>query len=375
MTGERARGLGPAEYATYLVTGLIGNVMFVWPGHVVRAAGESAVASVAGSIGVIFASGLLFHLAVRRLDPANRAARLFITGLAGAGLLLIAAVDTGLAALLTQMLQTMFYADTPRWALLIPFLATTLWAGGISLAGLGRLTQLWMPLGGLVLGSVAAVGLIHATHVRPLFPERLYAMPIMHGVGIMAYLFLPIGPMVLILLPHINASAQSSRRAYYVAATVTGFSLLAIYVLVTMMLGPQAIRLLHWPLVFSLQTITLDSTFFISRMGLAVIFLWTAVAVLAFAVHLRITVEVLTPRANAASVWLVLSVGMVYGIGLVTFPTPTASTQWIVNDVDPVAVIYLILAHAAVGVWMAIDAILRRRRTLGTGRPANGPPT
>ena len=361
-----AQTVSVLEYTTYAVTAIIGNVLFVWPGHVVAAAGENALGSVGLILVCLVGSGLLHHQAIRQ-PAGQRAIRLILRGATGAGLVLVGLVDLALVALLTQMLHTLFYADTPRWALLLPFLPIMLWAGGITLDALGRLTQLWVPLGGTVFAAIAAVGLIHATHLRPLWPQHWYVAPMIRGVGIMAYLLVPVGPTVVGLAPRVNATDRMARRGFLAAAGITGLTLLAVYGLVSMMLGPNAIPHLRWPLVYSLETITLDSTFFISRVGLAVIFLWTAVVALAFAVHLRLSLQWLTPRQVRPPVWLTGGIGMLYGLGLLAFPTPSASTHWILRTIDPVALGYLLMEHGLLLLVLLVE-VLRRRRSQ-TGAP------
>ncbi len=368
-----SKSLGVWEYSTGLIAAVIGNVLFVWPGHVVAAAGENALGSIAGIIGAILVSGLLHHKGVLRGRQSLALRRLLVVS-AGIGLGLVGLVDLALVALLTQMLHTLFYADTPRWALFLPLVAMVIWAGSVSLDALGRLTQLWVPVGGLVLAVIAAIGLMHATHVRPLWPQHWYAIPMAHGVGIMAYLLLPVGPVVTCLAPYVNATVQSIRRGFLLAAATISLILLAIYGLVTVMLGPDAIPQLRWPLVYSLETITLDSTFFISRIGLAIIFLWTAVVVLAFAVHVRLAVHLIPLSARRSSFWLSGALGLLYGIGLVAFPTPSASTAWILRVIDPVALGYLVLEHAVVLAMSAIVSGRDKRPSTANGESPRGSP-
>lgn len=172
------------------------------------------------------------------------------------------------------------------------------------------------------------------------------------------------------LAPQINATAQSLRRGFLIAAAGISLILLAIYGLVTLMLGPNAIPQLRWPLVYSLETITLDSTFFISRLGLAIIFLWTAVVVLAFAVHLRLAVHLIPLSGRRSPFWLSGTLGLLYGIGLIVFPTPSASTAWILRVVDPIALGYLVLDHA---ILLAMSAIVSGHRKRPVTTNADGP--
>ena len=365
------RSLGVIEYTTMLVAAIIGNVLFVWPGHVVAAAGEDALGSIGFVILGVLVSGLLHHQVVQRSQDIP-ALRVPLRISAGLGMGLAALMDLALVTLLTQMLHTLFYADTPRWALLLPLLAMVAWGSGITLDALGRLMQLWVPLGGFVLAVIAAIGLIHATHVRPLWPQQWYLRPMLQGTGVMAYLLVPVGPAVACLAPHVNAAGGAIRRGFLAAGGVLSLTLLAIYVLVTLMLGPNAIAHLRWPLVYSLETITLDSTFFISRVGLAVIFLWTAVVALAFAVHLRLTVLVVAPRARAVPFWLSGGLTSLYGIGLVVFPTPSASTHWILRDMDPIALGYLIVAQCVLTIALVVGLRCRPHRIRSSPHPDTG---
>ncbi|NMP23829.1 hypothetical protein [Sulfobacillus harzensis] len=172
----------------------------------------------------------------------------------------------------------------------------------------------------------------------------------------------------MLLAPRVNAATHIVRRAFLVAAGVIGVTFLAIYALVMMMLGPDVIPQLHWPLVYSLETITLDSTFFISRMGLAVIFLWTAVVVLSFATHLRLIMQWLLPRRATPPIWGIGGLGLVYSLALVVFPTPSSATRWILHTVDPIALGYLILQHGLLALWLTIGSLaqLRRQRERAT---------
>jgi hypothetical protein len=365
------RSLGVVEYTTMLVAAIIGDVLFVWPGHVVEAAGENALGSIGFVIMGVFVIGLLHHQVVQRSQD-RPALRGLLRLSAGLGMALVGLMDLALITLLTQMLHTLFYAETPRWALLLPVLAMVAWGSGIALDALGRLMQLWVPLGGALLAAIAAIGLIHATHVRPLWPQQWYLRPMLHGTGVMAYLLVPVGPAVACLAPHVNAAGDAIRRGFLAAAGVLSLTLLAIYVLVTLMLGPNAIPHLRWPLVYSLESITLDSTFFISRVGLAVIFLWTAVVALAFAVHLRLTVLVCAPRGRAVPFWLSGGLGSLYGIGLMVFPTPSASTHWILRDMDPIALGYLIVAQGLLSLGLVVGTRRRPHRIRRSPHPDGG---
>ncbi|NMP22044.1 hypothetical protein [Sulfobacillus harzensis] len=244
---------------------------------------------------------------------------------------------------------------------MVPFLGIVMWGAVISLDGLGRLTQLWVPLGGALLAGVSSVALVNASHGQALWPGHLYVIPAIHGVAIMAYLAAPVAPTVVLLTSHINAPDRTIRQSFMAAAAVIGVTLLAIYALVICLLGPDAIPHLRWPLVYTLETITLDSTFFVSRVGLAVIFLWTAVVALAFSVHLRLSLQVVQQVRPSLPRWSPIILGLVYAIGIGVFLTPTASSHWIVDRMDPLACGYLVLETTGLGLWMVVRAVGHRR--------------
>ena len=360
MTPE-SRTLSPWHYATLLISATIGNILFVWPGHVVSAAGENAATSVLVIVAGVGGIGLVHHAWVHQHTPLAGSARVAVMAIAAPGLLIVGAIDVALTALLNQMLHTLFYADTPEWALMVPFLGIVMWGAVISLDGLGRLTQLWVPLGGALLAGVSSVALVNASHGQALWPGHLVVIPAIHGVAIMAYLAAPVAPTVVLLTPHINAPDRTIRQSFMAAAAVIGVTLVAIYALVILLVGPDAIPHLRWPLVYTLETITLDSTFFVSRVGLAVIFLWTAVVALAFSVHLRLSLQVVQQVRPSLPRWSPIILGLVYAIGIGVFRTPTASSHWIVDRMDPLACGYLVLETIGLGFWVVVHAAGHRR--------------
>ncbi|NMP22043.1 hypothetical protein [Sulfobacillus harzensis] len=91
MTPE-SRTLSPWHYATLLISATIGNILFVWPGHVVSAAGENAAASVLVIVAGIGGIGLVHHAWVQQHPPPLAgAARFAVIAIAVPGLPIVGA--------------------------------------------------------------------------------------------------------------------------------------------------------------------------------------------------------------------------------------------------------------------------------------------
>lgn len=354
------RVISAGQFMAVIATGVVANLLFVWPDHVVSAAGENAVGSVLVVSALIVVSGVLHYEWVSRLDLSKAATLWALRGVMGMGLILVAATDVGLASLLGHLLNTLFYPYTPLVGLAIPFIAIVVWLGVSSSELVARVTHFWFFVGGIVLLAISLIGTIHVTHGHPLWPHVVYAMPMLHGIGIMAYMFLPVGPAVSLIAPRVNASVKRTRYAVLAGCLIAAAGLIIIYVLVIGILGPDTIMHLRWPLVYSLETITLDSTFFISRIGLAVIFFWTAVVSLGFAIHIHLSGWAMTQGGWPA---VVASVGiaLVLGASTVLFSTASAATRWILQDVDPMAIVYLVLEHGVVLGWTMTGILVARR--------------
>lgn len=367
---ETQRLMSPGQFTAVLVTAAVANMLFVWPDHVVSAAGENAVGSVLMVSALIMASGLL-HLAwVTRLDRSAPVTQWAVRGLMALSLTLVAATDIGLASLFGHLLQAMFYPHTPLWGLAVPVLGIVVWLGVSSSEVVARVTHFWFVVGGSLLAGIAFIALIHVSHGHPLWPHQMYVIPMLHGVGIMAHIFLPIGPTVALLAPRVNASVTRIRQGVLAGCGIAVGILIVIYVLVLSIVGPDTVMHLRWPLVYSLETITLDSTFFVSRIGLAVIFLWTAMVSLGFAIHIHLAGWAMTHGGWPAVVTSVAIAGAL-GASTLLFSTASAANRWILEDIDPVALVYLLLEHAVILGWVLVGLLADRRDHRRTRRPVS----
>lgn len=261
---------------------------------------------------------------------------------------LILGIDITAVSLLGTMLQVFFFFDTPRWALLAPLLAMIGWWASRPLAVSSRIVVLWMPvlIGGSLL--VAALGLSNVAYPAALWPSTLIRLPeVTGGLGVLAYMGVPLG----VTLRQMGSRVQGARPVDGLAAVaMLGAILGTLYALTVATLGPAALVHLRWPVVFTLQQITLDSAFFISRVGIAVIFGWTLAFMLGALVHLAVISRVVQPTAWAAAVG---ATGILAGALLLSQPTVT--TQWLIGIWDPLCVVYLVLELVMLGVqqWRA----------------------
>jgi len=123
----------------------------------------------------------------------------------------------------------------------------------------------------------------------------------------------------------------------------------ALYVLTVGALGPVALTHVRWPVVFVLDHVTLDSAFFLSRIGIVVVFSWTLGVMLGLIVHLRLvwTLVPVRPGTRLGGSGILLAGWALVALRL--FPSPLASTRVLLRWLDPGAVWYLLVEMIIVG--------------------------
>ncbi len=325
--------LSPQAYSSSLLASILAGSLFIWPLHIVLAAGQNAdlVLVVAGGTMVIWTA---IVPGVGR-EPTPVAAVLD-----GTALVLMMAVDGLILVSLGSMLQTFYFPETPRWALAGIFLAVVV---GWTLRrphSAPILAGLWVPL--LLAGSLAMVGLAFTNlrFIRVLAPLPTIALrPLGLGLVVMAFVILPIP----ITLRRYGSQRQEVPRwRDRLIPALTAWALLGLlYAVVVGTLGPTALTHLRWPLVFTLDQVTLDSAFFLSRIGILVIFAWTLGAAIGVLVHFDVMVS---PSTGAGvPLWAVPAIGMVWFAGILLIPSPAWATWWLVHRVDFAAAGYLTL--------------------------------
>lgn len=327
MTGRPDRPTR-GELLSASVASVLSPALFVWPLHLTLVAGSNAllVLALAGCWAAVVAWWSL---------PVGQSAKAggFVV-LDGVAFVLILGIDMAAVSLLGTMLQVFFFFDTPRWALLVPLMALIGWWASRPLAASSRLVMLWTPV--LLAGSllVGVLGLSHMAYPAALWPSNLIRLPeVTGGLGVLAYMGVPLG----VTLRRLGSRVPGARPVDGLGAVaLLGVILGSLYALTVATLGPAALVRLRWPVVFTLEQITLDSAFFISRVGIAVIFGWTLAFMLGGLVHLAVISRVTEPPAWAAAIG---AAGILVGAILLSRPTVTA--HWLIGLWDPLCALYL----------------------------------
>ena len=170
--------------------GIVADGLFVWPLHIVVAAGQNADIV----LGIIACWGLGLALLTPPRPAQTAPWTLIIWGLNLCAVLGVVVLDAVVLSELSGMLQTFFYFDTPKWALTTPLLAVVARAAMRRGNLPWRVTGLWIPP--VVFGGAAVLAVAFTTvhHLRPLEPNSFIAVgSIVNGLGVVAFLGLPAG--------------------------------------------------------------------------------------------------------------------------------------------------------------------------------------
>lgn len=339
--------LTPMEWMTVLTASTVGGTLFVWPRHLVSAAGQDSLWAMGGLAIWMFGMGVL--LTRPGFDIRHS---VYLRILAGVGLAVTLGLDVGYLGLFSSMLQTFYYAKTPQWGLIFPIFVLVTWSGIFSFKNYSRLTQLWMPVLFGVGILIGLYGLFHGQWWRVALPNNQVVLAqIGRGIGVMGYMVTPLVPACLIALPHVRGSMRSGALG-----SIAGilFLLLFYYVLIMAAMGPDAIAALRWPLVYTLNTISVGTTFFISRIGVLAVLIWTGIVALTLMSHLQLTLAWLPPAWTKQTVpRLAMACGLVVavvGISL-AFSSPSAATRWILWVMNPVALGFQAMAVPSLIIW------------------------
>ncbi len=344
-----------------LVWGTLASVvssgLFVWPLHLVQASGQNGV--------LVLPMVMGWSVLVTLLSPwhalGGLSARIegWLNVIAGIFSIII---DALMLIELSSMMQTFYYFATPRWAFLMPLIAIIVWVAAVQPeATLWRLVQLWAPIlaGGSVL--VLAMASTNVQRLRVLLPnQHIVIGPIIHGLFILSYLELPLGLVLRSIRPLL---AETPAVVWRMVAAVYPWPFLMMFYLITMgTLGPAALVHVRWPLVFTLNHVTLDSTFFLSRIGIVVVFGWTVGIALGLMVHLRVFSMALARWWHPGGALLPYPVGLLWIVTALLIPSPTRASMLLVNYLDPMAAGYLGLELLCLVLW----------RVVGAQRPRSG---
>ncbi len=342
-----------------LVWGTLASVvssgLFVWPLHLVQVSGQNG--------GLVLLVVVGWSAIIALLSPWHA-----LGGLSGrieealnliAGVLTVL-IDALMLIELSAMMQTFYYFATPRFAFLLPLIALLIWvAAAHPEATLWRMVQLWTPI--LAVGSslVLAVASTNIRHLRVLLPnQQIVIWPLIHGLFILSYLELPLRLTLRSIRPLL---AETPAVAWRVAAAVYPWPFLMMFYLVAMgILGPAALVNVRWPLVFTLNHVTLDSTFFLSRIGIVVVFGWTVGVALSLMVHLRVVSMALGRWWRPGVAVLPYPVGLLWIVAPLLVPSPTRASTLLLGYLDPAAAVYLAVELLCLILWRVTGASRRR---------------
>ncbi|PSR23498.1 MAG: hypothetical protein C7B45_02875 [Sulfobacillus acidophilus] len=332
---------------------VLGSGLFVWPLHVVLVAGQNA------DIALVLA--LVWTVVLTLLIPSPQPSGIWHSAtriLDGVALIVTGAIDAVMLNQLAAMLQTFFYFDTPRAALILPLTAIVGLAVNRAPQTAWRMAMLWVPI--LIFGTafILLLAVVNVTHLRPLAPnDQILLMPIFQGVGILAYIGVPIGTTIRLVARKL---ASEPTPAWRVTAIVIPWVMLAmLYAAVMGSLGPQALTHLRWPVVFALDHVTLDSTFFLSRIGIVVVFSWTLGVALSLMVHIRLGFT-WRPMGRLTRLAVTTLVVGIWAIAALVMSSPQTSTRLLLHIIDPTARFYLIAELCAMLALRGFSAVQHR---------------
>ncbi len=183
------------------------------------------------------------------------------------------------------VLVNVFLPNTPLWAVNAGLIVSGLYVAWNGILGVARTIEAtYTPVVVLsVLALAVSAGFIHHPALL-LPPSQLEVIPILRGAWPQFLLF--IGFQVsLNAYPYVRASDRTSatRYALYGLFAVTLFLTLA-YEIAIATLGPSYLVIQRWPLVSLLRLIALEN-FFVNKLGLLIVVLWTVLIVLFMAVR------------------------------------------------------------------------------------------
>lgn len=332
-----APGLNRVALLWIVTASVLGAGLFVWPLHVVLIAGQNADISL--GLALLWAMAVVYWSPMP--ETRGRWLRRVLTGLDLLALILVWCVDGLLVNQLASMLQTFFYFDTPRGAIVLPLLLLVGWAVNRSTDTVWRVVGLILPI--LLVSSLAifALAFVNVHHWRPVAPNAVIVIgPILHGLGVLAFVAVPLGVTARRVMPRL--AAPPSWRLRMESIAIPWLFLTVLYVLVIGSIGPSAMTELRWPVVSTLDHVTLDSTFFLSRIGIVVIFSWAAGLSLALMIHLRLFFSVVHVRSTQR--WALTGVALGgWTLVALIMSSPEISSHYLIQSLNPLCRAYLVL--------------------------------
>lgn len=317
---------------------LIIGGLFEWPLHIVSAAGQNA--------GLAFLAAGCWAFLVAALIQAEPPANWFWTKISGAldafALAGVLAVDAVMVVQLLGMMQTYFYFQTPRWVLTTPLVILTATAASRPGDTRWRVVALWVPvLFVITLPILGLAALLSIRHGRVLLPNSVIAIsPLIQGASTIAYMGFPLAVTFRAVRPQM---AEPPTLLWRLLAVFLPFIFFAALLFLALgALGVQALVHVRWPVIFTLDHVTVHSAFFLSRMGIIVIFSWSIGVAVGLITHLTLastatarwpTVSRIVPCLIGA-VWLAISFWL---------PSPEDATAFLMSWIMPAADVYIVV--------------------------------
>ena len=367
MTGVDSRPTR-AAYVLVVSASLLSQALFCWPLQIAIRAGQNAILVIPFAVGW----SVMIAAASTRVMNVNLGARaqVLLRALDLAALSLLIVTDGFVVSMFCSMLRAVFYVETPRPALLLPLVGVATWAAWQGKWAAARVTSLWMPLLFIAAGIGIGLGLTNVGFGRAVIPNRtVLLLPIFQAVGVLAYAAVPLGVTIRQWIPEVQGRIRGRRSTLAVLMPWT--LLTTLYAMSVTTLGADALVRVRWPLVFTLEQVTVDSAFFISRIGIGIIFGWTAATIVGGMIHLTTVGGWVSGGARRPSPgWgIVPAAVIIAGIALVV-SSPTEATRWLIGFWDRFCAAYLI-AEALVLFGVLVGPVMAARRAtrLATHHP------
>ncbi|MCY0885070.1 MAG: GerAB/ArcD/ProY family transporter [Firmicutes bacterium] len=288
-----AEPIGPGQFFWLHAASMVAGGVYLWPGPLLAAAGPDAwwafLVTVLGVAGVTYLRfAWIGYLRSASLpDLLMRTWGRALTWVLLTGITVVALASAAmLLALFGQMLQTFFYPLTPIGVLEGVTLAEAYLLSRQSLAVMARNVTFWLPL---VMGSALFLIILAARNVQdtaalaPAWPPG--TEPVLTGVAWTWFLWMQC-EVSAALVPHVRGASLARLRWLAIGSELfEGLLLGLLLASVLGDLGPQAARALRWPTVYLFSNLTIH-TFFITRVGVFVLFAWVVSMVTFLAMYL-----------------------------------------------------------------------------------------
>lgn len=367
------------QFASLVTAGYLSLGLFEFPRPAVAVAGREAIWSLWLAAGAAF---LLMHLMFRvnRLfaHQSVLAGVRPLISVPGAALLSFWTIGyhLALAAMATltcgYVLANVLLPETPVWAIVCALVFTGLYIAWLGTAGLARtLEATYIPVALMTVIALISVGSMIRHPILLLPPPDFHVVAVTRGIWPMMILF--IGFQVSInLYPFVRPNDQrAARRNAVIGLGLATLVLTVMYECVLATIGPADVLIRRWPPVSLFRQVSVQS-FFINRLGLLVIVLWTVVVVAFLAVRLWCLGRDLEALLGESS-------GRRYRIGVSGAAAVVAAAGFVTPNGDTVdafrpLVIGLGIGYLTVVPFIVLTAASLRRRRYRETREAAPPP-